>query len=206
MISFGHPNFGSWLLVLGTNIMRFPLSEQLTLPVTFERYVQGALHPDGRRYLPQLIFRLNSGILIGVVDRHHYVDPELVGLAGVGQFVYLLSNIRLQTQGQHEQGIRPESVTAGYISTAPEAYGRVVAVPSWEHRSGELPYESLYTELLLDVGDGIVGVRTSMTADDMTAKVGAPSVAAGDWLAVSRSRIDILGFEPLDTSASSAAA
>lgn len=178
--------------------MRFPLSEQLTLPVTFERYVPGALHPDGRRYLPQLIFRLNSGMLVSVVDRHHYVDPELVGRAGSTQFVYLLSTIQLQPAGQYLQGIRPESEKAGYISTAPEAYGRVVSVPSWEHRSGELPYDSLYTELLLDVGDGVVGVRTSMTAEDVTAKVGASSVVAGDWLAVSRSRIDILGFEPLD--------
>jgi hypothetical protein len=177
--------------------MRFPLSEQLALPVTFERYVPGALHPDGRRYLPQLIFRLNSGMLVGVVDRHHYVDPELVGRAGTAQFVYLLSTIRLQPLGEQQQGIQPESSAAGHISTAPEAYGQVVSVPSWEHRSGDLPYDTLYTELLLDVGDGVVGVRTSMTADNMAAKVGAASVAAGDWLAVSRSRIDILGFEPL---------
>ncbi len=59
-----------------------------------------------------------------------------------------------------------------------------------------LPYETLFTELLLDVGDGIVGVRTSLTADDMASKIGAAELEPGDWLAVARSRIDILDFEP----------
>ncbi len=176
--------------------MRFPQSDQLRLPVHFERYMPGALHRDGRRYLPQLIFRLMSGALIGVVDRHHYVDPDFVGQPGSARFVYLLSSLVLQPAGEQRQGIVVDDQRRGHIATAPVAYGRVVAVPGWELQRGVLPYETLFTELLLDVGDGVIGVRTSLTADDMAAKIGTPALKAGDWLAVGRSRIDILGFEP----------
>jgi hypothetical protein len=53
----------------------------------------------------------------------------------------------------------------------------------------------LYTELLLDIGSGIVGVRTSATAESLAESLGKPRIEPGDWLRVSRSRIDILGFE-----------
>ncbi len=176
--------------------MRFPLIEQVGLPVHFERYVPGALHPDGRRYLPQLVFRLATGLLMGVVDRHHYVDPEQAGQAGTAQFVYLLSKLALQPPGTQRRGIMAEAQTPGHVSTAPRAYGQIVALPSWELRRDALPYDTLYTELLLDVGDGVVCVRTSLTADNLAAQIGAAQLAVGDWLAVSRSRIDILGFSP----------
>lgn len=180
--------------------MRFPLIERVGLPVHFERYVPGALHADGRRYLPQLVFRLANGQLIGVVDRHHYVDSKLAGQHGHAQFVYLLSKIALQPPGARGQGIVAEVKTPGHISTAPMAYGQIIAVPSWELKRDALPYETLYTELLLDVGDGVVGVRTSLTADNIASQIGTPRLAVGDWLEVARSRIDILRFstQPLD--------
>lgn len=171
--------------------MRFPNIEQVALPATFVRYVPGELHPDGRRYLPRLIFELPGGIQLSVVDRHHYVDRTLVGRRGVARLIFLLSTLRVQPAGAQRQGIVPEAVG---VSSAPEAYGRVVDVPSFEIRRDHLPYQTLFTELLLDVGLGVVGVRTSMTATDIAAKLGARRIVAGDWLHVARSRIDILDF------------
>jgi hypothetical protein len=171
--------------------MRFPHLDHIGLPVTFVRYVPGELHPSGRRFLPQLVFRFVSGGLVGVVDRHHYVDPDLVGSEGSARFVYLLSEIALQPPGMERKGIEAD---ATHIATAPAAYGQVVAVPSWEFRREMLPYDTLFTEILLDVGDGIVGVRTSLTAADMRAMIGTEQLRPGDWLRVNHSRIDILGF------------
>ncbi len=187
----GFPVHLRWLL-----LMRFPLIEQVGLPVHFERYMPGALHPDGRRYLPQLVFRLANGLLMSVVDRHHYIDGDQAGQEGTARFVYLLSTIALQPPGTQRQGIVAEAQTPGHVSTAPRVYGQIVALPSWELRRDALPYDTLYTELLLDVGAGIVGVRTSLTADNIAEQIGAAELAVGDWLAVSRSRIDILGFTP----------
>lgn len=172
--------------------MRFPMLERVALPVVFEDYVPGQPHADGRRYLPLLLLKLRSGVQLGVVDRHHYVDTKLAGQAGVARLVFLLSNIQLQPREQRRQGI---AVAGGALMTVPEAYGQVVAVPSWEAQSGNLPYDSLYTELLLDVGDGVVGVRTSITADDLATAIGKSQFEIGDWIHVSRSRVDILGFE-----------
>jgi hypothetical protein len=184
--------------------MRFPAIEQLYLPCVFERLVPGKPHADGRRYLPLIVLRLpapspgrspESATAIGVVDRHHVVDLTLAGRAGVARLVFLLSSVRLQPSGR--QGIAAEAGLAeGRASTTPIAYGRVVAVPTWEAEQEHLPYESLYTELLLDVGVGIIGVRTSATAASLAETIGKPRIEPGDWLTVSRSRIDILGFTP----------
>jgi hypothetical protein len=176
---------------------RFPLLDQIALPVTFDSYVPGNLHPDGRRYLPLLIFRLASGVALGVVDRHHLVDPQLEGRAGVAQLVFLLSNVTLQPPTT-KQGIFAEPSNRSGMTTTPEAYGRIVAVPSWETRQGQLPYATLYTELLLDVGEGVIGVRTHVTADDLAAKLGKEQFSVGDWIHVSRSRVDVLGFDTTD--------
>jgi hypothetical protein len=177
---------------------RFPLLERLAVPVTFDSYVPGNLHPDGRRYLPLLIFKLASGVALGVVDRHHLVDPQLEGRSGIARLVFLLSSVELQPPGTTRQGIFAEPFNRGGMTTAPEAYGRIVALPSWEVQRGHLPYDTLYTELLLDVGAGTVGVRTHVTASDLTAKLGKAEFAADDWIAVSRSRVDILGFDLTD--------
>jgi hypothetical protein len=147
--------------------------------------------PSGSRAPDQTVQRL------GVVDRHHVVSPEHAGRDGVARLVLLLSTFHVQ----HEpfvQGLQPEpGLAVGRASTAPVAFGQVVNVLTWQVERGHLPYESLYAELLLDIGVGVVGVRTSMTAPDLAAAIGTPQVEPGDWLEVQRSRVDILGFEPI---------
>jgi hypothetical protein len=183
-------------------LMRFPAIDQLVLPCRFESFMAGKLHTDGRRYLPLILLRLpeppagaQAVPLLGVVDRHHVVDAALEGCDGIARLVFLLSNVRLQESPR--QGLEDEAtLTDGRASTAPIAYGRVVAVPTWEAEQQHLPYESLYTELLLDVGVGVVGVRTNATADSLAERLGKSRIEPGDWLRVWRSRIDILGFEP----------
>jgi hypothetical protein len=184
--------------------MRFSQSEQLSLPCTFERFVPGKPHPDGRRYLPLIVLRLPHPSAagettpvesIGVVDRHHVVDPALAGQSGVAKLVFLLSTVRLQ-QGSQRTGLQDEEQPAPRrASMAPIAYGRVVAVPSWEAEQRHLPYEALYAELLLDIGAGVVGVRTSVTAASLAETIGKQRLEPGDWLEVRRSRIDILEFK-----------
>jgi hypothetical protein len=182
--------------------MRFPATDQLALPCRFERLAPGKQHADGRRYLPLILLRLLepprntlSVPLLGVVDRHHVVDPALEGRDGRARLVFLLSNVRLQEPPC--QGLEAEADLAdGRASTAPTAYGRVVDVPTWEAERQHLPYESLYTELLLDIGIGTIGVRTNATADSLADRLGKPRIEPGDWLRVWRSRIDILAFEP----------
>jgi hypothetical protein len=184
--------------------MRFPHAEQLSLACVFERLVPGKLHPDGRRYLPLIVLRLfgaarpndaTTVTTLGVVDRHHIVDPALEGCAGVARLVFLLSSVRLQ-DSPHRQGLVAEDGLAeSRASIAPAAYGQVIAVPSWEAEREHLPYESLYAELLLDIGVGVVGVRTSVTAASLAESIGKSSIEPGDWLEVRRSRIDILAFE-----------
>src|SRR6478672_3411072 len=138
---------------------RFPQLDELRLPAAFVRYVPGRLHPDGRRYLPLLLFDVGLEVQIGVVDRHHLVPAELEGTRGSAQLVFLLSSVNLQPQGAQQRALVPE-VVGDRASTAPEAFGRVIAVPTWEEQRGTLQFESLYTELLLDIGLGVVGVRT----------------------------------------------
>jgi hypothetical protein len=184
--------------------MRFPSSEQLNLPCTFAQLVPGRQHPDGRRYLPLIVLRPTAArqvdthpavSALGVVDRHHVVDLALEGRPGVARLVFLLSGVYLQA-GQQRQGlVAEEGLVLGRASTAPIAYGRVVAVPAWEAQREHLPYESLYTELLLDIGAGIIGVRTSVTAASLAETIGKTQIEPGDWLEVRRSRIDILAFE-----------
>ena len=175
---------------------RFAHQEELRLPATFVRYVPGRLHPDGHRYLPLLIFDVGAAAPVGVVDRHHLVPPEQAGLTGIARLVFLLSNVTLQPDGEQRRGLVPEPGLGERASTAPEAYGQVLAVPAWEAQRGTLAYESLYTEFLLDIGLGVVGVRTAVTADSLAEAFGKQRIETGDWVRVGRSRIDILGFVP----------
>ncbi len=172
--------------------MRFPSSDKLALPVHFERYIPGRRHPDGRRYLPQLILRAEGGTLLGVVDRHHYVDAGLEGCDGVAQLVFLLGTITLQRRDEPRLGMG--AAVPGRIETAPSVHGRVIEVPAWELRSGNLPYQALLVELLLEIGIGVVGVRTTITADDVAERLGTRHIEPDDLITVQRSRIDILGF------------
>jgi hypothetical protein len=182
--------------------LRFTLAERLALPCVLERFLPGRLHPDGRRYLPTIVLRLQplpgAIALVGAVDRHHVVDSALHGHPGVARLVLLLSQVRLQ-QGSSRQGLFDAAADQQGYSTSPRAYGQVVAIPTWEVQRGHLPYESLYTELLLDVGHGIIGVRTSATAPDLAQRLGKASIEPGDWLEVDRSRIDILRLERTNT-------
>lgn len=178
--------------------LRFAHLDQLALACVFERLVPGQLHADGRRYLPQVMLRLApmSGTIthLEVVDRHHLVDPASQGHAGLAQLLFLLSRIRLQ-HGAPQQGLFDRHSARSY---APLAFGRIVQVGAWELQRGQLPYETLYTELVLDVGVGTIGVRTSATAPDIAAQIGKETLETGDWIVVERSRIDILGFQSHD--------
>lgn len=180
--------------------MRFPLLEQLDLPCVFERLVPGALHPDGRRYLPLIVLRPTraaaqhaDGLLLGVVDRHHRVAEGDVGRAGSARLVCALSDLRLRA-GPSRLGLVPEAGWRGGVSTRPVVLGRVVEVAAWETGGGPLPYEALYAELTLDIGLGVVGLRTSLTAGDLGSAIGKARLAPGDYVELTRSRIDILGF------------
>lgn len=173
--------------------MIFPLADSLSLPCRLVRVVSGALHADGRRYLPTLVFALAGGFEFGVVDRHHRVDVQHEEREGFAQLVFLLSTLHLQTL-PYQQGLQAETGSTGRITMRPLAFGQVTAVPTWELKRDHLPYETLYTELLLDIGVGLVGVRTNATAPSIAAAIGTARLAPGDWLAVERSRIDILGF------------
>ncbi|NJN15113.1 MAG: hypothetical protein HC822_01800 [Oscillochloris sp.] len=180
--------------------MRFPLLNQCRLPCVFEQFVPGKLHPDGRRYLPQLILRPTAdhtitpaGFRLLVVDRHHRVDPQREGQAGIAQLVFALSAIRLQ-EAPVKLGLLPNGNDPQAPSHAPLVFGQVQAVAAWERQPGELPYESLYLELLLDIGLGTIGLRTNVTAPRLADVLGAERIDAGDAVALDRSRIDILGF------------
>lgn len=176
--------------------MRFPGAERLDLPCVFEGLVPGRLHPDGRRYLPLALLRpvAASGPLVGVVDRHHYLREGDKGRAGRARLVCALSALRLQN-GQRRAIEAEPGARNGAPSTSPLMFGEVLEVLAWERGSAELPYESLYVELLLDVGLGIVGLRTSLTAANTAAALGKPKLAPGDFVELQRSRIDILGFD-----------
>ena len=180
--------------------MRFPLQHKLDLPCVFEQIVAGRLHADGRRYLPLIVLRPTGdgapeALRLGVVDRHHRVREQDLGYAGSARLVWALSALRLQTAPRRKGLDAEPTLRAGEPSTAPRAYAEVLEVAAWEVAREELPYERLYAELLLDIGFGVVGLRTSLTAPDLVAAVGAARVGPGDFVELTRSRIDILGFE-----------
>ena len=170
--------------------------DKLALPCVFEQVVPGQLHADGRRYLPQIVLQLapmpEAITHLEVVDRHHLVDQASQGRAGVAQLLFLLSRIRLQ-HGAPKQGLFDRRSAR---SLAPVAFGQIVQVGAWELQRGRLPYETLYTELVLDAGIGTIGVRTSATAPDLALHIGKQILEAGDWIVAERSRVDILGFQP----------
>ncbi|MFQ3663876.1 MAG: hypothetical protein SNJ69_15995 [Chloroflexaceae bacterium] len=186
--------------------MRFPLLNRLTLPCVLERLIPGQPHPDGRRYLPLVVLRPTGGpadgpssVRIGVVDRHHRVRESQVGRGGAARLVCSLGVLRRQ-EAPPRRGLVPESGwTPPRASLAPTFYGRVVEIITWETERGMLPYETLYAELLLDIGLGTVGLRTGATADDLTSAFGRARLEPGDAVELARSRIDILEFEPVES-------
>jgi hypothetical protein len=177
--------------------MRFPHAEQLKLPCTIEHIVPGQLHADGRRYLPLIVLGFSDnqpGTLtqLGVVDRHHRVDLTRVGQSGSARLVFLLSSVQILTSPRI--GLFDTTLAPGRTSTMPTACGQVVEVLAWETDREHLPYETLYTELILDIGVGQIGVRTSSTAASLSEKIGKAQIEPGDWIQVDRSRIDVLDF------------
>ncbi|GAC1552450.1 MAG: hypothetical protein NVS2B7_28420 [Herpetosiphon sp.] len=177
---------------------RFAGQHALALPATFTAVIPGKIHPDGRRYLPLLIWTLANGLKIGTIDRHHLIDQHLVGRAGSLGIIFLLSTLALQPTGNHRLGLDPDAAP-DRPSTAPTAYGKVSAVLSWELQQETLAFETVYAELLLDIGIGIVGVRTATAAPSLASAIGKTTLAAGDWITVGRSRIDVLAWTPADT-------
>ncbi len=172
--------------------MRFTNAEQLYLPVVFERVIPGRLHRDGSRYLPLLGLRLADGLQLGVVDRHHRVDLDLVGSTGSAQIIFLLSQVQLQAAGVQRKGLQPES-PASQLSLSPTLWGQVQAVPVWEAQH-QLSYAAVYLEAHIQIGSGVVGLRTTLTAPDLQASLGTERLHVGDWVQVQHSRIDILAF------------
>ncbi len=186
--------------------VRFPLINIIAVSCVFERFVPGALHPDGRRYLPLIVLRPTTppapdtitpeGLRLGVVDRHHLIAESDVGRTGVARLVFALSALRVQSP-LSRIGIEPEDGwTTRQASLTPTLYGQVVTVATWEPGGEHLPYRTLYTEMIIDAGIGMVGLRTTVTAENMTAAIGAERVVPGDWVELQRSRIDILAFTP----------
>lgn len=171
--------------------MRFPQLERVGLPARLADIQPGRLHPDGRRYLPLLALEIGSQRL-GVVDRHHRVSPEALGGAGTARLVFHLSRLRLQPAGERRQGLAQPGAE---LMLAPTAWGRISEVLAWEHHR-KLGYDSLYTELLIDIGPGAIGLRTNVTGEGVAALGGRGPLAAGDWIILEQSRIDILAFEP----------
>jgi hypothetical protein len=118
-----------------------------------------------------------------------------VGRGGAARLVCSLGVLRPQ-ESPPRRGLSPESDwTPPRASLAPTFYGRVLEIITWESGRGMLPYETLYAELLLDIGLGTVGLRTGATADALTSAFGRARLEPGDAVELARSRIDILGFE-----------
>lgn len=175
--------------------MRFPELHAVALPATFVEFRPGRLHPSGMRYLPLIVLRLASGVTLGVVDRHHRVDAADVGQRGIARLIFQLSAVQEQPAGQGEAGIVPAAYERGEFSIEPLVLGRIARLHTWEqHR--KLGYESVYTEMLLDVGAGTVGLRTTITGDDLNDVIGATRLDEGAWVRLENSRIDILEFTP----------
>jgi hypothetical protein len=167
--------------------MQFPQPNLLSVPCNFVTYVPGKPHPDGRRYLPLLHLHFinadplsGADLMLGVVDRHHRVDLALTGREGWAALVLLLGKVTAQVNTTW-RGVVAEADHAN-VSTLPTVYGRVAQVFSVQLERPE-PY-TLLVELLLDIGIGMVGMRSLLATE--------PQV--GDWLQVERPRIDILAL------------
>ena len=180
--------------------MRFPNLQSVALPATLVEFRPGRLHPSGIRYLPLLVLRLADGVTVGVVDRHHRVDARDEGQFGTARLVFQLSSISLQPPDQQRSGIVAGPHERGAWSSAPTAYGQIVAIPTWEQHHN-LRHATVYTEIIVNVGAGTIGLRTNITddvADDLFADDDEPTtivpLAVGDWVLLCNSRIDILEF------------
>lgn len=183
--------------------MHFPHLERLSVPCVFERYQAGKLHPDGRRYLPLIILRLPAStgaagtrpeFWLSIVDRHHRVAPQLAGRQGQARLIAALGSLACPAAGA-ARGLYAERVLApGYASTMPNLQGCIEDVLNWEQQQSALAQATFYAELLVDIGYGTIGLRSSATTASLEASFGKSRLSAGDCLLLRRARLDILAF------------
>ena len=180
--------------------MRFSALDRIHLRCRYEQFIPGELHEDGRRYLPGIIVTpLNAGpdthpgTRLWLVDRHHRVDPALVGQTTTVRLLCALSTIRLQTP-PFRIGFVPSSDESLHQPLSnPIIYGRISDVLEWEVQRAQLPFETLYTELVINVGEAAtIGLRTTLSAPHLADLIGCERLTSGDWIEINRSRIDIL--------------
>jgi hypothetical protein len=172
--------------------MHFPLTEQLGIICCFEQQIPGQLHPDGRRYLPQILLRpIRGSILLGIVDRHHRVALSDEGKTGRARLVASLGSVRSQ-RPPYRLGILSESASQSGITFMPTLLGHVHEVATLEAGSALLSSPSTYVELSLNIGVGLIGLRTNLSTTDFP----GGSLAPGSFLELVRTRIDILEFVP----------
>jgi hypothetical protein len=172
--------------------MHFPLHDHLNLPCVIEQIVPGKPHPDGRRYLPQILLRpYGTDMLIGVVDRHHRVAAASSGQAGQARLVCAMGAVRAQTP-PYRLGLEHGPGWRGGACFDPHILGRVHSIATWEPAGGPLAQATVYSELSLDLGMGLVGLRANLDPAALTATTLAP----GDYLELTHARIDILSFTP----------
>lgn len=171
--------------------MRFPKSQALQLHSCFEELIPGRMHTSGQRFLPLIVLGFKQ-VRLGVVDRHNHVNQAHAGRYGTARLVFQLSRVALQPADTQRMGIEPE--VGNGLSTMPLAYGCIQDLITWERRD-DLGYAVSYVEAIIAVGIGSIGLRTTLTGPNV-AKLPNEQLQTGDWVVLSNSRIDILGFEP----------
>jgi hypothetical protein len=182
--------------------MRFSALNRLALRCRYEQFIPGALHPDGQRYLPQIVVTLleagpdtTPGTQLCLVDRHHRVDARLVGQVVIVRLLCALSTIHLQTPPIRAGFVSPTNPPTMPLSE-PVVYGQVMEIEAWEVQRSHLPFETLYTELVIGLADeATIGLRTTLSAPRIADLIGRERLTPGDWIEVRRSRIDILALE-----------
>lgn len=180
--------------------MKFSALDRLHLRCLYEQFIPGELHEDGRRYLPNIIVTpLNAGpdtppgARLWLVDRHHRVDPTLVGRTTTMRLLCALSTIRLQTPPFRAGFVPPPGNLPDQPLSDPVIYGQIAEVLTWEVQRAQLPFETLYTELVINVGEAAtIGLRTTLSAPRIASLIGRERLTSGDWVEINRSRIDIL--------------
>ncbi len=180
--------------------MRFSALDRLHLRCRCEQFIPGELHEDGRRYLPNIIVTpLNAGpdtppgARLWLVDRHHRVDPTLVGQTTTVRLLCALSTIRLQTPPFRIGFVPSPDESPHQPLSNPIIYGQISDVLEWEVQRAQLPFETLYTELVIRVGEAAtIGLRTTLSAPSIASLIGCQRLTSGDWIEIKRSRIDVL--------------
>lgn len=183
--------------------MRFKALDRLYLRCRYDQFIPGALHEDGRRYLPQIVVTpLDAGADTAVgtrlwlVDRHHRVDPTLVGHIINVRLLCALSSIRMQVPPLRAGFIPSPTETATAPLSEPVIYGQVADVLTWEMQREYLPFETLYAESVIRLSErATIGLRTTLSAPQIADLIGCAHLLTGHWIEIQRSRIDILALE-----------